>query len=182
MGDSCLQVFAGTTPENSSVIDAGTFITPAPRVNITQVLQHLLDMTYYTVWLVAEDMQSPPLQQSTATKVVWQQPYLMPPQMNASITPGSAVLGDRCDVPTNALLHADCPGCNASLVSTASLVIAPSLRSPAQFRAMIANCKLMNTSKTSGFSRSFMQTPLSTCDPAFDVSLVILSSPCSLWH
>lgn len=64
-------------------------------MNVTQVLSNLIDMTYYTVWLAAEDMQSPPLQQATPTKVIWQQPYLLPPQMNASIVAGSAVLGDR---------------------------------------------------------------------------------------
>lgn len=92
-----MQVFAGTTPDDSAVIDSGSFVTPAPRVNVTQVLRHLIDMTYYTVWLAAEDMQLPPLQQATATRVIWQQPYLVPPQMNASIVAGSAVLGDRCE-------------------------------------------------------------------------------------
>ena len=59
------------------------------RTNVSQVLPDLVDQTYYTVWLAAEDMQSPPLQQSTATRVIWEQPYLMPPQMNASIASGS---------------------------------------------------------------------------------------------
>lgn len=59
------------------------------------MLRHLIDTTYYTVWLAAEDMQLPPLQQATATRVIWQQPYLVPPQMNASIVNGSAELGDR---------------------------------------------------------------------------------------
>ena len=80
-----VQVFAGTTPDGSAVIDSGYFVTPSARVNFTQKLSPLQDMTFYTVWLAAEDMQSPPLQQSTATRVIWQQPYLEPPQMIASI-------------------------------------------------------------------------------------------------
>lgn len=90
-----LQVFAATSPDNSSVIDSGYFVTPVARTNVTQVLYYLTDLTYYTVWLVAEDMQSPPLQQSTASRVIWEQPFLLPPQMNASIASGSTVLGDR---------------------------------------------------------------------------------------
>ena len=80
-----MQVFAGTTPGGSAAIDSGNFITPSARVNVTQQLHPLQDVTFYTVWLVAEDMQSPPLQQSSATRVIWQQPYLEPPQMNARI-------------------------------------------------------------------------------------------------
>ena len=91
----CLcQVFSATSPDSSAVIDSGSFVTPSPRTIVTHVLQHLVDQAYYTVWLVAEDMQAPPLQQSTASPVAWQQPFLMPPQMNASIVNGS-IDGDR---------------------------------------------------------------------------------------
>ncbi|DBB14474.1 TPA: hypothetical protein ACH3X3_004761 [Trebouxia sp. C0006] len=83
------QVFSSTSPDSTAVIDSGHFVTPVARTNVTQVLPDLVDQTYYTVWLAAEDMQSPPLQQSTATRVIWEQPYLMPPQMNASIASGS---------------------------------------------------------------------------------------------
>ena len=92
---SSLQVFSATSPDNTTVIDSGDFVTPVARTNVTQALQYLVDQTYYTVWLAAEDMQSPPLQQSTATRVIWEQPYLIAPQMNASIASGSTVLGDR---------------------------------------------------------------------------------------
>lgn len=88
------QVSNATTPDNSSVIDSGSFVVQGPRVNTTDVLHNLVDLTYYTVWLAAEDMQTPPLQQSIASKVIWQQPYLMPPQMNATIKAGS-IQGDR---------------------------------------------------------------------------------------
>ncbi|DBA74581.1 TPA: hypothetical protein ACH3X2_009453 [Trebouxia sp. C0005] len=83
------QVFSSTSPDSSAVVDSGHFVTPVARTNVTQFLPGLVDQTYYTVWLAAEDMQSPPLQQSTATRVIWEQPYLMPPQMNASIASGS---------------------------------------------------------------------------------------------
>ena len=91
----CLQVFSATSPDNSTLVDSGHFITPSAQTNVTQLLNPLTDQTYYTVWLTAEDMQSPPLQQSAATRIIWEQPYLIAPQMNASIVPGSAVLGDR---------------------------------------------------------------------------------------
>ncbi|KAL0035306.1 hypothetical protein WJX77_000193 [Trebouxia sp. C0004] len=83
------QVFSSTSPDSSAVIDSGHFVTPVAQTNVTQFLPDLVDQTYYTVWLTAEDMQSPPLQQGTATRVIWEQPYLMPPQMNASIASGS---------------------------------------------------------------------------------------------
>ena len=70
-------------------------MTPSPRNNITHALHNLVDQVYYNVWLAAEDMQSPPLQQSTASLVAWQQPFLLPPQMNASLVAGSMALGDR---------------------------------------------------------------------------------------
>lgn len=91
-----LQVFNATSPDSTAVIDSGQFVTPSPRNNITHALHNLADQVYYNVWLAAEDMQSPPLQQSTASLVAWQQPFLLPPQMNASLVAGSMALGDRC--------------------------------------------------------------------------------------
>ena len=88
-------MFTATSPDNSSLIDSGSFTTPTARTNVTTLLNPLVDQSYYTVWLAAEDMQVPPLQQSVATRVIWQQPYLIPPQMNASIANGSALTGNR---------------------------------------------------------------------------------------
>lgn len=84
------------------MVDYGNFPVPSARTNVTHALSNLVDQTYYSVWLVAEDMQMPPLQQSSASPVDWQQPFLMPPQMNASILNGSTALGDR--VPKYVLL------------------------------------------------------------------------------
>ena len=107
-----LQVFAATPASNAVLVDSGQVYTTAANLNATATLHNLTDVTPYTVWLVAQDMQSSPLRQTTATPVAWTQPRLTPPQLNASIVAGSQASGHRSAVLGDMLLATGCmPTC-----------------------------------------------------------------------
>ena len=107
-----LQVFAATPASNAVLVDSGQVYTTAANLNATATLHNLTDATPYTVWLVAQDMQSSPLRQTTATPVAWTQPRLTPPQLNASIVAGSQASGHRSATLGKTLLAMGCmPTC-----------------------------------------------------------------------
>ncbi|KAK9817698.1 hypothetical protein WJX72_000826 [[Myrmecia] bisecta] len=92
---SMAQVFNGSIDNSPAPLDSGTFYAPRAGTNRTATLDHIQDLSLYTVWLAAQDTNARPNRQTAVTQYDFATPDLTPPIVNATIVPLSMAKGDR---------------------------------------------------------------------------------------